>query len=371
MKSDLIAVLAVCLLASCTKDQGGPPKPGGGKGTAILFPVEVQRVEVKPLHYAITAVGSLEAFERVQVTARVAGVVERIRFREGDSVKDGQTLVEIEPERYRLEIDEKRAMLERADAALADAETSMKRRVTASQNNPGLIRGEEMESFRMRERTAKADQLAAKTALAKAELDLRDALVKSPIAAVVQTRTVQTGQYVQPGTVLATMIRRDPMLLRFKVPVRDAEPLKPGLTVEFHTRSGGPKRSATITLVTDIAEESSRMVAVTAEVDAKDREELRPGSFAQININHGAARDAPVIPQTAIRPSERGFLAYVVEDGVAKERVLELGVRTPDGQVEIVSGLQPGDTLVIRGSEALKDSVKVRVEEAKNARAGS
>jgi multidrug efflux system membrane fusion protein len=76
----------------------------------------------------------------------------------------------------------------------------------------------------------------------------------------------------------------------------------------------------------------------------------------------GTARRAPVIPQTAVRPSERGFLAYVVEDGTARERVLQLGLRTAGGDVEVRSGLAAGERVVVRGAEALRDGVKVRVE---------
>jgi multidrug efflux pump subunit AcrA (membrane-fusion protein) len=79
-----------------------------------------------------------------------------------------------------------------------------------------------------------------------------------------------------------------------------------------------------------------------------------------VPIGRGAS--APVIPQTAIRPSERGFLAFVVEDGVARERVLTLGLRTADGRVEVRDGLAAGETLVVRGAEALADGAAVVVE---------
>ena len=80
-----------------------------------------------------------------------------------------------------------------------------------------------------------------------------------------------------------------------------------------------------------------------------------------MTIPIGAPRNTPVIPQTAIRPSEKGFLAYTITDGVARQRVLTLGMRTADGQVEVKDGLQPGETLVIRGAEALRDGAKVKV----------
>jgi hypothetical protein len=73
------------------------------------------------------------------------------------------------------------------------------------------------------------------------------------------------------------------------------------------------------------------------------------------------AREAPVVPQTAVRPSERGFLAFVVENDAAVERVLNLGMRTAEGLVEVTSGLKAGEMLVVRGSEALRNGVPVRM----------
>ena len=80
-----------------------------------------------------------------------------------------------------------------------------------------------------------------------------------------------------------------------------------------------------------------------------------------MSVPIGSSTDAPVIPQTAVRPSERGFLAFVVSGAKASERVLELGLRTPDGLVEVRHGLAPGESLVVRGAEALHDGAKVRV----------
>lgn len=78
----------------------------------------------------------------------------------------------------------------------------------------------------------------------------------------------------------------------------------------------------------------------------------------------GGPSQAPVIPQTAIRPSEKGFLAFVVEDGKARERVLTLGLRTSEGLVEVRGGLKAGEELVIRGAEALRDGLPVAVSPA-------
>jgi multidrug efflux pump subunit AcrA (membrane-fusion protein) len=113
------------------------------------------------------------------------------------------------------------------------------------------------------------------------------------------------------------------------------------------------------------------MVDMTARVEDPAMAKLLPGTFAEVLVPVGSAPNTPVIPQTAVRPSERGFLAFVVDGEVAHERVLELGLRTSDGFVEVRGGLQPGETLVIRGGEALREGAKVAVSTAAAKPAGA
>lgn len=355
----LVVLLA---LAGCKKE--GAPQPGAKPRGPMAFPVEVAPVESREVEFAVRAVGSVEAFERVQVTARVAGVVDRVRFVEGQATQQGSVLVEIDPSRYTLAVRAAQATLKKATAARAEADLGLERREAVEKSSPGLIRGEEIESFRSRALSASAEQAAAQVALEQAQLNLRDAYVRAPVTGVLQTRTVETGQYVQPGTVLATLVRRDPLLLRFKVTEPEAARLSVGSTVRFSVRGQTEVLTAKLTHVAEAAEESSRMVTATAKIDDPMSSQLRPGAFAEVTVPVGKVSDAPVVPQTAVRPSEKGFLAFVVEDGVAHERVLELGLRTPEGLVEVREGVRPGEALVIRGAEALRDKAPVRVEKA-------
>ena len=351
-------ILAVLLIAGCGKKSGPEQSRGGGK--SMQFPVEVAVVETRPVVYSVSAVGSVEAFETVQVTARVAGVIERIRFAEGRSVRSGDILADIEPERYKLSLDAAKAALEKAEAAKADAEAGLTRRESVGKATPGLIPGEELETWRTKTRAAAADLAMARIAADQAALNLRDALVKAPVGGIIQSRTAQTGQYVQPGAVLATLVRRDPLLLRFRVTEQDAPRLRVGQRAQFTVRNDDAVYTATINHVAAAADERSRMANVTAEVRDTRSAALRPGAFAEVRIPIGDSKLMPVIPQTAIRPSERGFLAYVVEGAVARERVLRIGLRTEDGQVEVLSGLTAGEKLVVRGAEALRDGAAVR-----------
>ena len=359
----LLYILPLLLWIACSKGDAQQAQGGekGGRKGPVEFPVEVRPVESRRVEYTLNAVGSLDAFERVAVTARVAGAIERVLFSEGQVVGRGRTLVEIDPERYRLAVEAAEAALQKASAGKSEAEAGYARRQAASAKNPGLIRGEEVETWRTKVQTAAAEVAAAQAALAQARLNLRDAFVRAPVPGIIQTRTVETGQYVPVGTVLATLVRRDPLLLRFQVPEQEATPLRPGLVARFTVGEDAQQHQARITHVAAAATESSRMVDVTANVINSNHPELRPGAFARVVVPIGSPRDAPVIPQTAIRPTERGFLAYTVDNGTAKARLLSLGMRTADGQVEVKEGLRPGETLVIRGAEALRDGAKVKV----------
>lgn len=357
-----VLALTLSLLGGCHKtgSASSSGKKSGGK-QALLYPVETASVTTRPVVYSVNAVGSVEAFEVVQATARVAGVVDRLLFAEGKRVSSGETLVEIDADRYRLAVESAQATFERAQAAQIDAAAGLKRREAVIQKNPGLIPAEEMETWRTKVRVTSADQAQALSALNQAKLNLRDAFVKAPVSGVVQTRTVQTGQYVQPGSVLATLIRRDPLLLRFKVTEAEASRLSLAQKAFFTVKNDSRKYAAKVSHVAASAETGTRMVEVTALVDDAQKEILRPGAFAEISLPIGNPQPRPVVPQTAIRPSEKGFLAYIVVQGKAKEVILSLGLSTEDGSVEVREGLKPGDQIVIRGSEALKDGVSVKV----------
>jgi multidrug efflux system membrane fusion protein len=291
----------------------------------------------------------------------VPGAIDRIHFAEGNLVGPGTLLVEIEPERYRLAVRSAAATLEKAQAAEAEAKTGLDRRVAVNAKNPALVKEEDLDTWRTRVSTAKAEVAQARSAVDLAQLNLREAFVRAPAAGVIQTRNVQTGQYVQPGATLATLVRREPLLLRFQAPEQDAARLSPGMKARFNVRESQRQYASTLTHVAASADSTSRMVAITARVDDPSRGELRPGSFAQVTVPVASPAASPVIPQTAVRPSERGFLAYVVERGVARERELTLGLTTADGRVEVRSGVKPGEQLVIRGGEALREGAKVRV----------
>ncbi len=361
----LLASLAI--ITGCGGKKEATSGGGTGKNTKgrLAYPVETALVKSRPVEYRISAVGSVEAFERVHMTARVGGVVEQVLFKEGESVKAGQSLVEIEPNRYRIAVQSAKAAYERTQAARADATAGLKRREDAEKTNPGVIPGEELETWRTKTRTASAEESQAQAALEQAELNLRDAYVKAPVAGIIQSRSVETGQYIQPGAGLALLMRREPLMVRFQVPEGEADRLSQGMPFRFTVRNDAHAYEAKLVHVAESADESTRMVVAVGEVKDARKDRLRPGAFAEVVVPVGSSVSAPVIPQAAIRSSERGFLVYVVDGETAHERVVTLGLGTEGGWVEVKAGLKLGEWLVIRGAEALKDGATVKIVKEK------
>jgi RND family efflux transporter MFP subunit len=160
---------------------------------------------------------------------------------------------------------------------------------------------------------------------------------------------------------MATLLRSDPMLLRFQVEPQDAPRLKPGMTAHFTMRETETDYTAKITLVAAAADSTTHTVGVTAEVDSENKKYwLRPGSFCDVTIDVGATRQAVVIPRSTTRATDHGYVVYVVENGAAIEKTVTLGMNTKDGFVEVRSGLAPGELLVVRGMESLANGAQVK-----------
>ncbi|MCL2012732.1 MAG: efflux RND transporter periplasmic adaptor subunit [Cystobacterineae bacterium] len=340
------------------------------KSRQPVFPVELAPLQELNLPFVIQAVGSVEPYEMVQITSRVPGAVDKANFLEGQYVKAGELIAEIDIKRYQVSVKSAESTLLRANATKAETKAALERRQQAQKNSPGLISTEELELHNAKYSTALADQMSAQAALEQAKLNLNDAYVRAPFEGILQSRTVQTGQYVQPGHILTTLLRKNPILVRFKVTDSEASHIKTGMKISFNVGNNLPPLAGEVFFIASSADVVSRMVLVSAKIDNVESKDIPLGSFANVTVSVGNKPNSLVIPQMAIRPTERGFLAFVVETMVednvekkiARERVLQLGLRTPDGLVEVQKGLHPNEMLVIRGAEALKEGSLVSVQ---------
>jgi multidrug efflux system membrane fusion protein len=351
----LFLALAVPALApGC----GGGTDAAAGRPQRPALQVRVAQVAVQDVVYEIKSLGQIEARDVVQVTAQVEGVATDVRFREGDRIGPDTVLLRIDPDRYRLEAERAKAVLGQSAAERGQAEADLKRREALAANN--LLSAEELTRSRSDSARLAASVEVAKAAQGIALQNLGRSEVRSPIAGVINTRTVDTGQFIRAGTVLATIVDTSRLRLRFKV--SEAESLRATVdgTVTFRVAPLGPRDfTARIYHVGKIADTTTRQVEILAWVDSMG--ELKPGFFAEVTLAGEERKNALVIPEGAIQASERGFVTYVVEEGKAKLRPIQQGLRTGTGIVEILSGLKPGETVVTEGSDRLADGIPVEV----------
>jgi multidrug efflux system membrane fusion protein len=367
VKRALLASVLLPILAwpsgGCSKADSSLKQPKAIN--KLQYPVQVAQLELRQVRYTVIAPGSIEAFQQVQITARVAGAVDRVAFQEGALIKQGDVLVVIESERYEVAVGQAKAALARAQASEKAAEGELARRQGAVSEHPGLVPGTEIATFETSVATSKADVELATQSLRVAQINVRDAFVRAPIAGVVQSRTVQAGQYLQPGAVLATLLQRDPLLLRFPVSEQDAPRIKPGMIANVTLRESPRMYSAKIMLVAQAADPATRLVPVTAEIDDTEHKYwLRPGAFCEVDVPVGGAREAIVVPTISVQPTENGNVVYVVDEkNVAHPTKVTLGMHTPEGGVEVTGGLKAGELLVVRGFEPLTEGAPVKITE--------
>ena len=351
----LIGTLVVaCAGTACSKSTQG----AGPTGRARMPTVKVDPVRARDVTYRIQAVGSLEAEEIVQVTAEVEGKVTDVRFDEGMRVGPHTILFRIDPDRYRLEA-------QRAEAAYQKALVDARRSQQDQQRREQLAKEQLVAVEELNRSRGEADRLAAEADSSKAARDIalqnvRRSEVRAPRGGVINTKTVETGQFVKTGDILARLVDTSRLRLRFKVSEGESLRARPGQSVAFKVAAlGNTPFTGQIYHVGEVADPTTRQVEVLAWV--KNPGVLKPGFFAEVDLASETKANAVVVPEPAVVASERGFVAYVIDGTKARVRPLKLGIRTGDGGVEILSGVTPGEKVVVEGSDRLSDGMEVQI----------
>jgi len=350
------AVLAlIALAAGCSK----PAAAGGPPAGARKPRVSVAPVTRSPVSHGIDTVGSFEAEEEVSVAAGVAGIVTQVMFKEGDRVTPDTVLCTIDEERYALEEDQARADKGRAAAELEQAKNAYDRRLPLVKE--GHLTEDEMREFKSGLDRAKADADRATATLALAAKARKDSFIRPPKAGIINSRNVATGEYAAAGRLIAKLLDVSAIYVRFSVPESESAQLARGQKISFTTRIHGEKPfAAEVFWVSGTADSRTRSVDCKARV-IEPPADLKPGFSGLVKVVLEQRGDALLVPSTAVLPTERGFVGYVVEGGKVKERQFKLGVRTLDDKVEILDGLTEGESLVIRGGSVLQDGREVEV----------
>jgi multidrug efflux system membrane fusion protein len=352
---------AIGLLALVSMACGQPAGSASARPGRSAVVVRTATVAQHDVDYQIKALGSLEPQELVQVTAEVEGAVAEVRFREGDRVTPQTVLLRIDPERYRIESAGAKASYEKALADEHRAAADLKRREDLARDQ--LVAAEELNRARQEAERLAAESAAARAAWDRAQQNQRRAEVRPPLPGVINTRTVDTGQYVKMGSLLATLVDTSRLRLRFKLSEGESLYARVGGTPTFRVAALGARDfDARIYHVGEVADPATRQVEVLAWV--QNPGVLKPGFFAEVALSGASRKAATVVPEGAVLASEQGFIAYVVADGKAVLRPVQIGLRTGTGLVEILSGVSPGDIVISEGSDRLADGIPVKLADA-------
>jgi len=301
----------------------------------------------------LTAIGTVAPVHGVTVSADLHGVVERIAFESGQTVREGEVLAVLDTRQ------------ERAQLAAADAQRDLAR--VNYDRMEGLL-NEKVVSRAEFDR-ATADQRQAEAKLGEINATIARKTVRAPFSGVLGIRRVNLGQYLSGGDPLVTLESLNPIYVNFGVPQQSASQMRPGRDVRAKTDGANPiDVSGRVTAVDSIVDEKTRNVQVQATF-ANANGPLRPGMFVQTEIVLGAARSVVALPASAISYAPYGDSVFVVSDikgdngqtykGVRQQFVTVSGTR--GDQVAVTSGINAGDEVVTSGVFKLRNGAAVLV----------
>lgn len=311
---------------------------------AAVVPVEVDTSTVGSISAYFSGTAKLEAEEEADVVAKASGVVQRLLVEEGDVVKAGQVLAELDAERSTLELSQMEANLKRLENDHRRNEELFQKR---------LISAETYEQVKFQYESEHA-------AVELARLRIKYSSIRTPINGVVSERMVKVGAMVAENQAAFRVTDFDPLLAVLFVPERELQKLRAGqpttLVVDaFADRSF----KGLIKRISPVVDPTTGTFKVTVEA-YDDSGLLKPGMLARVNVTYDVHNDVVVVPKAAVVTEDEETRLFVVRDSVAYERPVKTGF-DDERRVEITSGLEPGEVVVTAGQLTLRDSAKVAV----------
>ena len=311
---------------------GGPP----------FIPVNMMKVSETPVSNTVNAVGALIAEDSVILRPEIDGRIDKLLFKEGQPVKKGAVLVV-------LDSAEPRARLAAAQADLNLAESRYRR-------SEDLVAQNFISRQALDEARANLDILRARRQ--QEQVALNKTMIRAPFNAVAGLRQVSPGAYVKKGDDIVRLDALGNLKLEVPVPEVYLSLVRIGLPISLTFDAlPGQTFSGTIHAIDPVVDPVSRNVRVRARI-ANPAGNLKPGMFARATANLGGKTRAILLPEQVIVPKPDGSYVFLAVDGKAELRKVVLGKREP-GRVEIVSGVQVGDTVVLDGQIKLRPGVPV------------
>ncbi len=336
----IIAVFAASLLAAACEDSS---QTGGRGGFGGPVKVVTQRVEMQPMVDEIEALGTARANESIEIRPRVSSLIETIAFEEGQLVEQGDLLVE-------LENSEIVAGLALAVASLSESRSLFNR-------SRSLADSQAISASNLEQLLAQVQVDEAQVEAARARLD--NTRIRAPFAGSIGLRRVSPGSFVDTSTVITTLDDISSIKLDFSVPETFLTVLSEGMKISAHSLVY-PDRifDGTVDSIDTRLDPISRAVQVRAIIP-NPSSLLKPGMFMSVDLKRDRG-EVVLAPEQAIVPEGGRQFVYVVTDGIAEKRAVQLGRRIP-GFVVIDSGLQAGDVVITEGTHKVRDGSQVEV----------
>ena len=365
---EIVLCVAVLLLAkmSVFAEEREPDEE-----SAQPVPVLTQTVQSDAAKTVRRYPARIRAVEQVDVVSRLSADIEEIGFAEGGTVRKGQLLYRLDGTRFLAAVSNHTAQIAEIKAKLELATLTFDRKQRLA--DKGMAPRADFDAARAAKLELEANLEAAKAALALAEDDLRHTRIISPIDGRIGLTAKTVGNYVTPETgILATIVRTDPLRIRFSLSMADyarlfgcdEARLKKEAGIHVETPQGmTPFSQGEVEFVDTKAVERTDTVLVYVRQPNPDGR-LVPDSAATLILSVASQGSMPwVPPQAVIEDGDENF-AYVVEDGKAVLRGIEVGARLPE-RVFVMSGLKAGETVIVGGMHKVTDGSPVSCREAK------
>lgn len=349
----VLALASLLLGVACSEEE---------VATEDLLPsVSAVRLAPVTLDEELHASGDLVARFHTEIAAEVAGRVTGVSVDEGHAVEEGAVVLELDPERRHLDLQAARARLAQARANLRKERSQTERvRQLRAKNISSVQQLEEAETTLL---LAESSVRAEEAAVGVAARALSDASVAAPFAGMVARRSVELGEFVQPGDVLFELVALDPLEVVFALTELDTERVSLGQSVQIRV-GAFPDRvfTGTVSFVAPTVDPETRTLRIKAEIDNGDAL-LRPGLFARVSLGVNRRENVPMVPEEAVVQRSGGASVYRLTDDDRVERVaVEVGSQLQD-RVEIRGDVHAGDRIVRRGHGGLANGMSVVVRE--------
>jgi RND family efflux transporter MFP subunit len=376
----LLVVVAALLLPACGRsDAQAPPAAKGAAATVKPVPITVARAEGRDVQRSVETVGSLLAWNDVQVKTEQPGTVARLLVDLGDPVQAGQVVAEYDAREFQLAVNQAEADAQAAREALGRARSQLEWAKSELERNQTLwskqlIASRDVDSARNLHNVA-----AAQVAMDEAEARRREATlgimrkrlgdttIRAPFAAYVAKRHLNPGEYVKENTLVFTLVALDPLKYTGTVPERFAPELRAGQRIELTVEAyPGQSFAGEVTRISPAVEVQTRSLALEGRVPNRDGR-LRPGFFTKGVVLTRRETGVAFVPAEAVVYFVGISKLFVVSGDRVEERLIRAGVRQ-GAWVEVAEGVKPGETVAITNLSQLFKGAPVTVVEAKATR---